>query len=242
MRRFVYWQTLWPGFYKQKKVATKLDSSSMHRKMTKMTANQLALARKSVATPKRALTKLNSKDISAGWLFILLLYIITNIVLLSQTAIVQRCKMPRVIAIHMESTMSLAAWSGERTTPSIGTFGIEKPIWRRTLKDCRIMLWERIYIKSFGELAILETLEVSGSSYRIVERLRCDKFILNKMESAWGSCLLSSDSWPWCVATRILNYKFLSDCNRQLSSLHSLIEFASTMSYNLESLTLSCVL
>ena len=189
MRRLVYWQKLWQGYYKRKKVATKLDSSSMHRKMTKLTANQLALARKSVATPKKTLTKLSSKDISAGWLFILLLYIITNIVLLSQTAIAQRCKMPRVIAIHMESTMSLAAWSGERTTPSIGTFGIEKPTWRRTLKDRRITLWERIYIKCFGELAILETLEVSVSRYQVVERLRCDTFILNKMESAWGSCL-----------------------------------------------------
>ena len=168
----------------------------MHRNMTLLTANQLALARKSVATQKKVFKKLNSKETSSRRLCILLFCTITNIVLLSQTAIAQRCKMSHVIAIHMGSTMSLAAWSGERATPSIGAFGGEKPTQRRTSKDCRIMLWERSCITSFGGLVILETLEVSASSYRIVERRRCDKFILNKMENTWGSRLRSSDSWP----------------------------------------------
>ena len=92
--------------------------------------------RKSVATQKKIFTKLNSKETSSRRLCILLFCKITNIVLLSQTAIAQRCKITRMIAIHMESTMSLAAWSGERATPSIGAFGGEKPMQRRTFKDC----------------------------------------------------------------------------------------------------------
>ena len=194
MRRFVGWQKHLEGCYKRKRVATKLDSSSMHKKMMKSTPIRLVLAQRPLVTPKTGTPKSGNlqtkpKEALARWLCMILLSTIVYIVLLFQAAKTRSQATTCAIATHMESITPLAAWSGERMTPSIGALGSRVPTPWRTSKDCQIMSWERRYITSFGGLAILVTREVSELSYRIVEKWRCDKFFLKKMERTWGS-------WP----------------------------------------------
>jgi len=92
---------------------------------------RLALAQRSLVTPKTGTPKsgnlqMKPKETMARWLCMILLSTIVYIVLLSQAAKIQSQTITCAIAIHMESITPLAAWSGERMTPSIGIFGSRK--------------------------------------------------------------------------------------------------------------------